>query len=65
MMNGFVGIGMAECSAVYGGRSESVARIVEIVAQCVGTLAKLIYLTTKRGPQAITDQMAGGYYPKF
>ena len=61
MMNGFIEIGPAECMAIYGGRNEGVASIVEFVAQCIGAFAKLMYLTAKRGPQAITEQMAGGY----
>lgn len=65
MMNGFVEISLSECCTVYGGRNENVAKVVEFVAQCIGAFAKLLYLTSKRGPQAITEQMAGGYYPKF
>ena len=65
MIKGFIEADRAECMAVYGGKNEGIAHIVEFVAQCVGAFAKLIYLTAKRGPQAITEQMAGGYYPKF
>ncbi len=65
MMNGFIKISAYESAVIYGGRSESVARAVEIVSQYIGVFAKLIYLTAKRGPQAIAGQMASGYYPKF
>jgi|GEM_PF-2297400 len=65
VMNGLVEISAAESTLIYGGRDEEVAKVVEFVAQCVGALAKILYLTAKRGPRAITEQMASGYYPKF
>lgn len=65
MMGGLVELTVEESVTVYGGRNESVARVVEFVAQCIGAFAKMMYLTAKRGPKAIADQMSAGYYPKF
>lgn len=65
MMNALIEISANESSRIFGGRSEEIANVVEFAAQCIGALAKIIYLTAKRGPRAITEQMASGYYPKF
>lgn len=60
-----VEISAVECRYICGGRNESVAKVVEFVAQCLGAFAKMLYLTAKRGPRAISEQMSSGYFPKF
>ena len=47
-MEKFVLINEAESATVYGGRNESIANIVEIVAQCAGAFARLVYLIINR-----------------
>lgn len=49
-----------ECALIYGGRDEDVARFVEFVSQCVGALAKLVYLAAKRGQECLSRQIASG-----
>ncbi len=64
-MEKFVLINEAESAAVYGGRNENLANIVEIVAQCAGAFAKLVYLVINRGGRQLAMQSANGYYFKW
>ncbi len=65
VMEKFVLINEAESATVYGGRNESIANIVEIVAQCAGAFAKLVYLVINRGGRQLAMQSANGYYFKW
>lgn len=58
-------IGDTECCSIVGGRDEDIAKVVEIVAQCLGILAKAIYITMTSGSRRVSEQMSAGYYPKF
>ncbi len=64
-MEKLVLINEVESAAVYGGRNESLANIVEIVAQCAGAFAKLVYLVINRGGRQLAMQSANGYYFKW
>lgn len=46
-MDRFVEIGMAEASAIMGGKDEQTAQLVEFIAECIGTIAKMIWLANK------------------
>lgn len=34
-------------SRIYGGKDEQTAQIVEFIAECIGSIAKMIYLANK------------------
>ena len=65
VMEKLVLINEVESAAVYGGRNENLANIVEIVAQCAGAFAKLVYLVINRGGRQLAMQSANGYYFKW
>ncbi len=46
-MNGFVEIGIKEASLVMGGKDEQTAQLVAFIAECIGTIARMIYLANK------------------
>ncbi len=65
MKRGIVEISESESLLVSGGRSEELAHIVEMVAQCAGTFARLVYLFINKGQKCIASQAANGYYYKM
>ena len=38
---------MPEACAVYGGRNKETAQLVAFIAECIGTIAKMIYMANK------------------
>ena len=46
-MNGLVEIVIKEASTVMGGKDEQTAQLVEFIAECIGTIAKMIWLANK------------------
>ncbi len=46
-MKSFVEIELNEAVMVFGGRNEETAKVVEFIAQCIGSVAKMIYLANR------------------
>lgn len=40
-------LGMAEACAVYGGKDKDTAKLVAFIAECIGSIAKMIYMANK------------------
>lgn len=43
----FSEIGIAEACCIYGGRNEETAKLVAFIAECIGSIAKMIYLANQ------------------
>lgn len=65
MMKNLVLLNDAECSAIYGGRNQSLANLIEMGAMCIGRLARLLYLFAEKGMKHVGEQASYGYYYKF
>lgn len=65
MKKRIVEISEFESSLISGGRSEELAAFIEMVAQCAGTMARLVYLFVNKGQKCIATQAINGYYYKF
>ena len=46
-MKTFVELQMNEASSVMGGRDEQTAQLVAFIAECIGSIAKMIYLANQ------------------
>ncbi|MBQ7774257.1 MAG: hypothetical protein IJ383_09400 [Bacteroidales bacterium] len=46
-MGNFIEIDIRQASAIYGGKNEETARLVEFIAECIGTIAKMIYMANQ------------------
>jgi hypothetical protein len=46
-MKTFVELQMNEASSVMGGRDEQTAQLVAFIAECIGSIAKMIYVANK------------------
>lgn len=45
--NNLIEIDNSIAISVYGGRDENVAKIVYLIAKCIGSFAKMLYLANK------------------
>ncbi len=43
-MNRLIELEMVEATAVLGGKDEDTAKLVAFIAECIGTIAKMIYM---------------------
>ena len=46
-MNTMIEIDSKAASMVCGGKDEQTARLVEFIAECIGSIAKMIYMANK------------------
>lgn len=46
-MERFHEVGMAEACSVCGGKDKEVAKLVSFIAECIGSIAKMIYMANK------------------
>ncbi len=46
-MKNFMEIGTAEACSVFGGKDENTAKLVAFIAECIGSIAKMIYLANQ------------------
>ena len=46
-MNNLIEIGLKEAACIYGGKDKEVAKLVEFIAECVGSLCKMIYMANQ------------------
>ena len=46
-MNTLIEIDSKAASLVFGGKDEHTARLVEFIAECIGSIAKMIYMANK------------------
>ncbi len=46
-MKTLVEIQMNEASSIMGGRDEQTAEVVAFIAECIGTIAKMIYMANQ------------------
>lgn len=46
-MGNFIEIDIRQASAVYGGKDKETAKLVEFIAECIGTIAKMIYMANQ------------------
>ncbi len=46
-MNNLIEIGIKSAASIYGGKDKEVAKLVEFIAECVGSLCKMIYMANK------------------
>ncbi|MBQ2133662.1 MAG: hypothetical protein II202_06180 [Bacteroidales bacterium] len=46
-MKTFVELQMNEASSVMGGRDEQTAQLVAFIAECIGSIAKMIYVANQ------------------
>ena len=46
-MNAMIEIDSKAASKVFGGKNEQTAQLVEFIAECIGTVAKMIYMANK------------------
>jgi hypothetical protein len=46
-MNAFIEIDSKAAALVFGGKDEATAKIVEFIAECIGSVAKMIWLAAK------------------
>ena len=46
-MKTFVELQMDEASSVMGGRDEQTAQLVAFIAECIGSIAKMIYVANQ------------------
>ena len=46
-MNAFIEIDSKAASLVFGGKDEATAKFVEFIAECIGSVAKMIWMATK------------------
>lgn len=46
-MNNLIEIGLKEAASIYGGKDKEVARLVEFIAECIGSLCKMIYMANQ------------------
>ena len=46
-MNAFIEIDSKAAVLVFGGKDEATAKIVEFIAECIGSVAKMIWLAAK------------------
>lgn len=42
-MGNLIELDICEAALIYGGKNEQTARLVEFIAECIGSLAKAIY----------------------
>lgn len=42
-MGNLIELDICEASLIYGGKNEHTAKLVEFIAECIGSLAKAIY----------------------
>lgn len=46
-MNTFIEIDAKAASMVFGGKDEQTAQLVEFIAECIGSIAKMLYMANK------------------
>ena len=46
-MNNLIEIGFKEAAAIYGGKDKDVAKLVEFIAECIGSICKMIYMANQ------------------
>lgn len=46
-MNTMIELDTFAASRIYGGKDEQTARLVEFIAECIGSIVKMIYLANK------------------
>ena len=46
-MNTMIEIDSKTASMVFGGKDEQTAQLVEFIAECIGSIAKMIYMANK------------------
>ncbi len=46
-MNTFIEIDSKAAALVFGGKDEATAKIVEFIAECIGSIAKMIWLAAR------------------
>lgn len=46
-MNTMIEIDSKAASMVFGGKNEQTAQLVEFIAECIGSIAKMIYMANK------------------
>lgn len=46
-METFVEIGTCTAAKIFGGKDKDTAKLVEFIAECIGSLAKAIYMINK------------------
>lgn len=46
-MNTMIEIDSKAASMVFGGKDEQTAQLVEFIAECIGSIAKMIYMANK------------------
>lgn len=46
-MNTMIELDTMAASQIFGGKDEQTAQIVEFIAECIGSIAKMIYLANK------------------
>lgn len=46
-MNRLVEIEIGEAASVFGGKNQETAELVAFIAECIGTIAKMIYVANK------------------
>lgn len=46
-METFVEIGTCAASGIFGGKDKDTAKLVEFIAECIGSIAKAIYMINR------------------
>ncbi len=46
-MNNLIEIGLKEAASIYGGKDKEVAKLVEFIAECIGSICKMIYMANQ------------------
>ncbi|MBO5920124.1 MAG: hypothetical protein J6Q34_06510 [Bacteroidales bacterium] len=46
-MNAFIEIDSKAAALVFGGKDEATAKVVEFIAECIGSIAKMIWLASR------------------
>ena len=46
-MNTFIEIDSKTAALVFGGKDEATAKVVEFIAECIGSVAKIIWLAAR------------------
>ena len=46
-MNNLIEIGFKEAASIYGGKDKEVAKRVEFIAECIGSICKMIYMANQ------------------
>ena len=46
-MNAFIEIDSKAAALVFGGKDEATAKVVEFIAECIGSVAKIIWMAAR------------------